>query len=218
MLAPPLDRPFGFDYLKMFGAAYFLLGGSYPRDTHVAEALRSRLAHHFSSWTDQHDIQACRDRTFNNFRLRARAFERYMAHQPAGRPPVLFGRSSGARLASHHASRTDAAGVVCLGYPFQSPARGPEPVRYLHLATTHVPTLILQGRSDAYGGADVLSTYSFSPNVSVQLLETDHDMRLPASAWDQVANSVLSFLLGCTSPDKGSNSSPQRRQMCADAN
>lgn len=194
----------------MLGAAYFLLGDSYPRDTYVAEALKSRLAHRFSSWTDQCDILPCRNRTFNSFRRRARAFEQYMAHQPAGRSLVLFGRSSGARLASRSASRTGAAAVVCLGFPFHCPEREREPERYLHLATTDVPTLILQGRSDAYGGADILSTYSFSPSVTVQLLESDHEMCLPAGDWDRVADSILTFLLGCTPSDQVPRSSRRR--------
>ncbi|MFN4017795.1 MAG: alpha/beta family hydrolase [Reyranella sp.] len=194
----------------MLGAAYFLLGDSYPRDSHVAEALKSRLAHRFSSWTDQCDIQPSRDRTFNSFRRRARAFERYMAHQPARQPLVLFGRSSGARLASRSAGRTRAAAVVCLGFPFHSPQGTREPERYLHLATTHVPTLIFQGRSDAYGGADILSTYSFSPSVRVQLLESDHELHLLSSDWDLVAGSILSFLLGCPAPAIASTSAPQR--------
>lgn len=176
----------------MLGAAYFLLGDRAPRDTFVADAIRTRIGHHFSRWTDQHDIFPPEPR-FRRFQHRSRAFQDYMAEQSQSWPTILMGRSSGARVASLCASRCNATAVVCLGYPFRRPGSEDEPDRYQHLAITEIPTLILQGRTDEYGGADDLSYYTLSTSVSVRPIETDHKMRLRGRAWDEVANTILSF-------------------------
>ena len=178
----------------MSGAAYFLLGDSAPRDAFIAEALRERIGHHFSSWTDQHDINfPPHERYFRNFKRRSKAFVDYMAGQPRHRPIILMGRSSGGRVASFCASRCNATAVVCLAYPFRRPDNDEDPDRYQHLATTSTPTLVLQGRSDLYGGADDLSAYKLSASVSVRSVETDHNMRLQPREWDDVAKTIVSF-------------------------
>lgn len=209
---PMLTAKFGTTarFPKMLGEAYFLLGDSYPRDAHVAEAVKIRIAHHFTKWVDQNEIMPLRDRTFNHFRRRARAFEHYMAQQCPQGPLILFGRSSGARLASLYGSRSNASAVVCLGYPFLAPDRGPEPERYRHLATTRVPTLIFQGWLDKYGSPDDLSTYSLSPQVSVRPLETTHEMHLSPDTWDQVVSMIVAFLQRCTLPNAHSTASSGR--------
>ena len=177
----------------MLGAAYFLLGDRAPRDSFIADALRARIGHHFACWIDQQDILSPDEPFFRRFTPRFRAFEAFMARQPNRGPTILFGRSSGARVASYYACRRNATVAVCLGYPFRAPGKEQEPARYRHLAKTRAPTLILQGRSDQYGGFDDLLAYSLSPSVSVRLIETDHNLRLPPRAWDEVADTVLAF-------------------------
>jgi pimeloyl-ACP methyl ester carboxylesterase len=177
----------------MLGAAYFLLGDSAPRDAFIADALKSRLGRYFSCWVDQQDILPAEERSFRRVRRRARAFQAFMAQQPFQHPPILMGRSSGARVASICASACSAAAVVCFGYPFRHPGKDVEPDRYQHLATTQIPTLILQGRSDPYGGADDLAAYALSESVSVRFIETDHNMKMRPRDWDDVASTVLVF-------------------------
>lgn len=177
----------------MLGAAYFLLGDRAPRDSFIADALRERIGHHFACWIDQEEILSPAEKIFRRFTPRFRAFESFMARQPDSGPIILFGRSSGARIASYYACRRNETIAVCLGYPFRHPAKEQDPARYRHLAETRAPTLILQGSSDQYGGADDLAAYPLSPSVSVRLIETDHNLSLPPRAWDEVADTVLAF-------------------------
>ena len=177
----------------MLGAAYFLLGDKAPRDSFVADALRERIGRHFTCWVDQQDILSPDERFFRRFTPRFRAFESFMARQPDRGPTIIFGRSSGARVASYYARRRDATIAVCLGYPFRVPGRQLDPARYRHLTTTRAPTFILQGKSDQYGGAEDLLAWSLSPSVSVRPIHTDHDLYLPPRAWDEVADTVLDF-------------------------
>lgn len=193
------DLPFMFDldlplqrYL-MLGEAYFLLGDSAPRDAFIAEALKKRIGHHFSCWIDQQDIYSHQEPNFRRFRHRERAFMNFMAERPRQQPTILMGRSSGARIASFCATSCKAAAVVCLGYPFRHPRKDKDPDRYQHLATTQIPTLILQGRSDPYGGAEDLSAYTLSASVSVRVIETDHNMRIRPCEWDHTATTIASF-------------------------
>lgn len=177
----------------MLGAAYFLLGDRAPRDAFIADALRERIDRHFTRWIDQQEILSPDEPFFRRFTPRFRAFEAFMARQPGRGPIIIFGRSSGARVASYYACRRHATIAVCLGYPFRHPAKEHEPARYRHLAKTRAPTLILQGSSDPYGKADDLAAYSLSPSVSVRLIETDHNLSLPPRAWDEVADTILAF-------------------------
>ena len=72
-----------------------------------------------------------------------------------GVPLGTGGRSSGARVACRTATRTGCAGVVCLAFPLQPPARAgartPAPSRQAELDGAGVPVLVLQGRNDRFG-------------------------------------------------------------------
>ena len=71
-----------------------------------------------------------------------------------GLPPIVGGRSSGARVACRTAEATGAAGVLCLAFPLQ-PARragaAPAPNRLPELDAVTVPTLVVQGTRDPFG-------------------------------------------------------------------
>lgn len=73
----------------------------------------------------------------------------------AGLPVIVGGRSAGARVACRTAGATCAAGVLCLAFPLHPPGR-PEASRLDELLTPVVPTLVLQGDRDTFGGADRL--------------------------------------------------------------
>ncbi|MCC6717525.1 MAG: hypothetical protein IT555_06545 [Acetobacteraceae bacterium] len=109
---------------------------------------------------------------------------------------VLVGRSSGARAASLFAHRHGAAAVVCLGYPFQAPGGKPEPERHAHLAEIAVPTLVIQGRDDPYGGAGFIAGCPLSAQVSVQMVEGGHEFHLDAAGWAALGRRVARFVGG----------------------
>ena len=70
---------------------------------------------------------------------------------------IIGGKSMGGRVASLVADDSNAAGLVCLGYPFHPPGK-PEKLRTAHLATLRTPALICQGTRDPFGTrADVAS-------------------------------------------------------------
>lgn len=63
-----------------------------------------------------------------------------------GRPLIVAGRSSGARVACRTANEVGALGVLCLAFPLQAKAsRQPE------LDAPDVPVLVVQGISDRFG-------------------------------------------------------------------
>jgi uncharacterized protein len=72
----------------------------------------------------------------------------------AGLPLVCGGRSSGARVACRTAAGTGTAGVLCLAFPLQPPARKgkpPAPDRLAELDAVKVPVLVVQGERDRFG-------------------------------------------------------------------
>jgi predicted alpha/beta-hydrolase family hydrolase len=73
----------------------------------------------------------------------------------AGLRIVTGGRSSGARVACRTAAATDAAGVLCLAFPLQPPARrasgSQAPSRLDELDGVTVPVLVVQGEGDPFG-------------------------------------------------------------------
>lgn len=69
-------------------------------------------------------------------------------------PLLLGGRSSGARVACRTAGALHAAGVLCLAFPLQPPARRSatqSPSRLPELDPVGVPVLVVQGMGDRFG-------------------------------------------------------------------
>ncbi len=105
----------------------------------------------------------------------------------AGLPLLAGGRSSGARVACRTAAAVEAAGVLCLAFPLQPPARrprpgagsaGPPPSRLPELAAVQVPVLVVQGERDPFGVPPP------GPGRTVALVAGDHRLAadLPAVA------------------------------------
>jgi pimeloyl-ACP methyl ester carboxylesterase len=171
--------------------AFFLSGDSFPEDSYIEDALRSRLQPAFSELIGQRDILT---------RAGARQFD----PSTAGRlalldqlvPPqaVLIGRSSGARVASLFATHKAVAAVVCIGYPFREPDRVLAPDRFAHLARIVVPTLIVQGLRDRYGGAELTENYALSPSVTIRFIDCTHEFQVPPGEWDAIGQIILRFL------------------------
>lgn len=64
---------------------------------------------------------------------------------------VLGGRSAGARVACRTAGELGAAGVVALAFPLHPPGRAGR-TRLPELAGAGVPSLVVQGERDSFGG------------------------------------------------------------------
>jgi predicted alpha/beta-hydrolase family hydrolase len=90
-------------------------------------------------------------------------------------PLVVGGRSAGARVACRTARGLGARGCVALAFPLHPPGR-PERSRLAELTAAGVPTLVVQGERDAFGGPA-----EFPEGVDVrQVPGADHSLRVPA--------------------------------------
>jgi pimeloyl-ACP methyl ester carboxylesterase len=173
----------------------FLGGDSWPADDYVEAHLRRMLAPFLEGATvGQAEMLPPDHRGHHERNLAAR--RQRLAAALEGKPggAVLFGRSSGARVATLHAREAEVAAVVCLGYPFHAPGRVLEPERHAHLATIATPTLIIQGRDDPYGTADDLRDIALSEHVEWHLVDGAHEFLLDAASWQAVGRRVLLFL------------------------
>lgn len=104
-------------------------------------------------------------------------FREAVAEFAAGGPLFVGGKSMGGRIASMIADEVEAAGLVCLGYPFHPPGQ-PNKLRTEHLRGLRTPTLILQGSRDPFGTAEELESFALSPRIRVHLLvDGDHSFK-----------------------------------------
>jgi len=83
--------------------------------------------------------------------------------QAGAKPPRLFigGKSMGGRIATHLGANQDQwpdapkpSGVIAFGYPLAPPRSKRTGDRVAHLKVLPVPTLIVQGTRDPFGGPD----------------------------------------------------------------
>lgn len=100
-------------------------------------------------------------------------------------PFVVGGRSAGARVACRTATQTGADAVVALAFPLHPPGR-PERSRAAELLgppRSGVPTLVVQGTRDAFGGPDELPALTdcglTDPALTVCAIDgADHTLRV----------------------------------------
>jgi uncharacterized protein len=92
-------------------------------------------------------------------------------------PLIVGGRSAGARSACRIARRAGAKGVLALSFPLHPPGR-PESSRMPELLGSRVPTLVVQGERDPFGGPG-----EFPTGVDLAVVPSaDHSLRVPKSA------------------------------------
>jgi predicted alpha/beta-hydrolase family hydrolase len=94
-------------------------------------------------------------------------------------PLVVGGRSAGARVACRTALAVGAIGCLALAFPLHPPGR-PEKSRLAELTASGVPTLVVQGDRDAFGGPDAFP--ADGPFQLRRLPFADHSFRVAASA------------------------------------
>ncbi len=101
---------------------------------------------------------------------------------------LIGGKSLGGRIASLVAAEREAAGLVCLGYPFHPPGR-PDQTRIEHLKDLRLPTLVCQGTRDPFGRPEEVAGYPLSPAVRLEWIEDgEHSFkpgRSSARTWEQ---------------------------------
>lgn len=94
-----------------------------------------------------------------------------------GSSVIVGGRSAGARVACRTALAVGAAGALALAFPLHPPGR-PGRSRVDELAGAGVPTLVVQGERDAFGGPP-----EFPAGASVlPVPHADHGFKVPARA------------------------------------
>jgi hypothetical protein len=176
----------------------YLLGGDSDADGALPGLLQSRLPGLFGEWID---VPLAPDIDSRLAQLEA------LVPRGEARSVVLLGRSAGARVVSMFAIRRAVGAVICLSYPFRLPNRRLEPERFLHLAEVAVPTLIVQGGSDEYGGFDLTEHYALSPSVSLRFIDGDHALAQLPARLDRAALLIRSF---CEAASDGQAFSPGR--------
>lgn len=117
--------------------------------------------------------------------------EQLASGELSGLPLVTGGRSAGARVACRTAEATGAAGVLCLAFPLQPPARAGKPPaqsRLAELDAVTVPVLVVQGEKDRFGTPP--------PDESRTVVEVagDHSLRKDTGAVADAARDWLAVL------------------------
>jgi predicted alpha/beta-hydrolase family hydrolase len=89
----------------------------------------------------------------------------------------IGGKSMGGRMASLMADEAQVQGLICLGFPFHAPGKGPKD-RIDHLKNLKTPTLICQGTRDSMGTKEDISGYALSKMIQFHWLEDgDHSLK-----------------------------------------
>lgn len=187
--------------------AIYLGGDSYPGDAHCEEQVVSELNRSLGlTFTRQSELLPTETEAAKNWLTLASRYEhiqKKLNELSDNEIIILIGRSSGSRVATSFASTqsqrsnlpdSNIAAIVCFAYPFRVPHQKIEPSRFAHLADINIPTLIIQGTKDEYGGADVHNNYALSPAVEFLLVEADHGVNLSADEWEKTFQYITIFL------------------------
>jgi uncharacterized protein len=124
------------------------------------------------------------------------AWSAVVADLAVGRPGrvVVGGRSSGARVACRTAAATGADGVLALAFPLRPPRRRdstrPRQDRSDELLAAGVPTLVVQGERDPFGGPGDLPA-----GPTVLGVPGDHSLR---RLGDDTLSRVATWVTGIT--------------------
>ncbi len=92
-------------------------------------------------------------------------------------PLIVGGRSAGARSACRVARKMGAVGCVALSFPLHPPGR-PDSTRLSELRGVGLPTLVVQGARDSFGGPSEFPAWT----DLVTIPDADHGFAVPARA------------------------------------
>lgn len=96
-------------------------------------------------------------------------------------PIILGGRSAGARSACRSARALSAAGCLALSFPLHPPGK-PDRSRLDELAGVGVPTLVIQGGNDPFGGPEEFPD-PLPAGIDLAVVpEADHGFAVPKRA------------------------------------
>jgi len=104
-------------------------------------------------------------------------------------PMFVGGRSAGARVACRTGRQVGAVGVVALAFPLHPPGR-PEKSRIDELLGSELPTLVVQGERDSFGGPE---EFPLQQSL-VGIPDADHSFKVPkraATTPDQALDAVV---------------------------
>lgn len=169
-------------------------GDSYPHDSHIEDKMRQFLPIRFIDHASI--LGKYQDGIFTDkIAHRLETLQKLLDDLP-DENFIVVGRSSGARVATLYGSTYPRRlrGIVCLGYPFKHPNLPIASERIAHLADLDVPTLIIQGEHDNYGGAESAARYHLSPCISFQVVPATHEFNILDNIWDDIGCRVWNFI------------------------
>lgn len=89
----------------------------------------------------------------------------------------IGGKSMGGRMASLVCDELSPKGLICLGFPFHAPGKGPKD-RILHLEDLQTKSLIVQGTRDSMGNKSEVENYRLSKKIKIHwLYDGDHGFK-----------------------------------------
>ncbi|MGW0872335.1 alpha/beta hydrolase family protein [Streptomyces sp. NPDC002740] len=116
-----------------------------------------------------------------------------------GLPVISGGRSAGARVACRTAGELGAHAVLALSFPLHPPGR-PERSRADELLGAGVPTLVVQGGNDPFGGPDEFPAGGYA---LVEVPYGDHGFAVPKRAGvtqEETLEVVTAAVVGWVAP------------------
>lgn len=177
---------------------FFAGGDSYPADRPAEELFRSLLAGPDTTFVPHGDLFNSKTGTGGPGQIDVKAKVLEQAIRDCGPTQQIFliGRSAGARTATIAAGKSRATAIACIFYPFRDLRRQLEPKRFAHLRTLTVPTLIVQGATDEYGGLDVTENYQLSDSIRLKFVDAHHRLKLAEPEGAFVPPLVMDFIAG----------------------
>lgn len=177
---------------------FFACGDSYPADRPAEELLRGLLEGPDSDFVTHGDLFNSKTGTGGpgQIDLKAKVLEQAIRDCGPGREIFLIGRSAGARTATIAAGKCPVTAIVSIFYPFRDLQRQLEPKRFAHLRTLTVPTLMLQGAYDPYGGLEVTEFYQLSESIRLKFIEGHHRLKIAAEEGAFIPPMIVDFIKG----------------------
>jgi uncharacterized protein len=111
------------------------------------------------------------------------------------RSVTILSHSVGGRIAANLAHQVHIKSIICFGYPFKHPEEPEDKRRTAVLEGIRTPFLIIQGRFDEYGGADIRERYELSTSVEIMNVDSNHEYEnLSHSDWDLAVSNIGKFI------------------------